>query len=66
MPPEYFSVFLEGRDLPEPDAYLGEQQTARETATAAIPSIDQLQADPDVAAVLEAAADLTPASSNAH
>ena len=54
MPPEYLSIFLKG--LPEPDAYLGEYEDGEEEDAGKSPSLEELRGDPDVQAVLEAAA----------
>jgi hypothetical protein len=54
MPPEYLSIFLKG--LPEPDAYLGEYEDGEGEDAGTSPSFEELREDPDVQAVLEAAA----------
>jgi hypothetical protein len=56
MPPEYLNIFLEDVDVPEADAFLGEEDTPEEQADQ--PTVEELREDPDVRAVLEAAADL--------
>lgn len=54
MPPKYLEIFL--KDSPEPDAYLGEYEDAEAGEPAEAPPIDELREDPDVRAVLAAAA----------
>jgi hypothetical protein len=53
MPPEYLAIFLE--DPNEVDAYLGEYEEDGGAEPAASPSLEELQQDPDVKAVLAAA-----------
>lgn len=62
MPPEYLSIFLNEDDtLPVPDAVLGLEDAEGEELKQA-PDVEELLKDPDVAAVVEAAKGLVPAT----
>jgi hypothetical protein len=55
MPPEYLAIFL--RDLPDPDAYLGEYEDGDDDQQQPVrTTVDELREDPDVKAVLKAVA----------
>jgi hypothetical protein len=62
LSPEYLAIFLKDDDtVPAPDAVLGLEDAEGEELKEA-PAVEELLKDPDVAAVVEAAKGLVPAS----